>query len=169
MAVTLEKVKKYLNYLFINTTPGAAAGSETWTRVGKSTEWTDTMNVAQTTYDFIEDSAPTTVNNNYQPSASMPLTAFIGDPIYAYVFDIYHKQETDSTTQALRVYQNTAAGGANYAQKTNCLITIENYNIATGVITFSIAQSGTPTLGTATVTTGTDGAPTPVFTPETAA
>ena len=29
-----EKLKKHLNYLFINTEPGAASGSEEWARVG---------------------------------------------------------------------------------------------------------------------------------------
>jgi len=153
----------------MNITPNLAAGSETWKRIGKSVEWTDTMNVQQTTYDFIEDSSPTTVNENYQPSTSMPLTAFIGDPIFAYIFDIYQKQQTDATTQILRVFQNTVTTGSRVAQRTNVLITIDNYNIATGVITFNIAQSGTPTAGTASIaeSTDTDGETiyTPTFTP----
>jgi hypothetical protein len=151
-----EKLKKHLNYLFINTAPGSAVGSEEWARVGKSTEWTDTMNAKTSTYDYIEDSSPTDVIESYQPSTSMPLTADIGDPVYEYVFDLYSRQETDATTKAMRVFQNKNSTGDSIAQVTNCTITIENFNIATGVITFVMKQSGTPIPGTAEVVQGTD-------------
>ena len=164
----MEKLKKHLNYLFINTTPGVGSGSETWARVGKSTEWTDTMNPKTTTYEYIEDSGPTDIIENYQPSTSMPLTAFIGDPVYEYVFDLYQRQEVDAMTKALRVFQNKDSSDKNIAQLTDCTITIDNFNFATGVITFSMKQGGTPTLGTAGVTEGTnlsgDKIYTPVFT-----
>ena len=166
----LEKLKKNLNYLFLNTTPGVGKGSETWARVGKSTDWTDTMNAKTTTYDFIEDSGPTDEIESYQPSTSMPLTAYIGDPVYEYVFALYHKQNVDGKTKAMRVFQNKTDNGKNIAQVSDCMVTIENYNFATGIITFSIKQSGTPKTGTAEVTesTNTDGNKvyTPVFTEE---
>ena len=152
----LEKLKKHLNYLFINTTPGVGSGSETWARVGKSTDWTDTMNAKTTTYDFIEDPGPTDVIESYQPSTSMPLTAFIGDPVYEYMFDIYKSQKVDATTKVMRVFQNKTSGNKNEAQVTECTITIESYNFATGVITFLIKQGGAPELGTAVVTETTD-------------
>jgi len=155
-----EKIKKHLSYLFLNTTPEAGVGSENWSRVGKSTEWTDTMNAKSATYDYIEDSSPTDELETYKPTTSMPLTAYIGDPVYEYVFDLYQKQETGSqaVTQALRVYQNKTAGSpaANKAQLTQVLITIENFAFANGVITFLISQRGTPVIGTATVAESID-------------
>jgi hypothetical protein len=155
-----EKLKKNLSYLFLNTNPEAGAGSENWSRVGKSTEWTDTMNAKSATYDYIEDSAPTDELETYKPTTSMPLTAYIGDPVYEFVFDLYQKQETGSqaVTQALRVYQNKSSGSpaANKAQLTKVLITIDNFAFATGVITFLITQRGTPVIGTATVAENTD-------------
>ena len=168
-----EKIKKNLSYLFLNTNPDAGVGSEIWSRVGKSTEWTDTMNAKSATYDYIEDSSPTDELETYKPTTSMPLTAYIGDPVYEYVFDLYQKQETGSqaVTQALRVYQNKAGGNpaANKAQLTQVLITIENFAFATGVITFLISQRGTPAIGTATVAESTDSSGntvwSPVFTP----
>ena len=164
----LEKIKKHLNYLFLNTTPGVGPGSETWARVGKSTEWTDTMNPKTTTHEFIEDSGPTDEIDSYQPSTSVPLTAFMGDPVYEYVFDLYKRQEVDARTKAMRVFQNKTDDNKNIAQVSDCTITIENYNFTTGVITFSIKQGGTPKTGTAAVTesTNTDGDRiwTPVFT-----
>jgi len=153
-----EKMKKHLSYLFINTTPDA--NEPRWSRVGKSTEWTDSMNAKTSTYEYIEDSAPTDEIETYKPTTSMPLTAYIGDPVYEYVFDLYQKQETGSpaVTQALRVYQNKAAGasGANKAQLTQVLITVDNFAFATGIITFLISQRGTPVIGTATVTESVD-------------
>lgn len=170
----LEQTKKYLNYLFLNTDPSSAAGSETWARVGKSTEFTDTMNPTSTTYDYIEDSSPSDTLENYKPTTSMPLTAYVGDPIFEYVFGLYSKQETgaQANTKAMRVWQVKNTDGKNIAQQTDVLITIDNYNIATGVITFNIAQKGTPTLGTAAVveSSDTDGNRiwTPTFTADTA-
>ena len=144
------KVKKHLNYLFLNTNPG---GSETWARVGKSTEWTDTMNAKTETFEYIQDSSPTDVIESYQPSTSMPLTAYIGDPIYDYVFDLYKNQDVSEkcATKAMRVFQNETSDGKNIAQHTDCTITIDNFNFATGVITFLIKQNGTPVSGTATI------------------
>jgi len=170
-----EKLKKNLSYLFINTTPGAGPESQTWSRVGKSTEWTDSMNAKTSTYEYIEDSSPTDEIEAYKPTTSMPLTAYIGDPVYEFVFDLYQRQETSgqAVTQALRVYQNKAPGNAsaNKAQLTQVIITIDNFAFATGVITFLISQRGTPVIGTATVTENIDASGnmtwTPVFTPGT--
>jgi len=168
-----EKLKKHLSYLFINTNT-AGTGAAKWSRVGKSTEWTDSMNAKTTTYEYIEDSAPTDEIETYKPTTSMPLTAYIGDPVYEYIFDLYQKQETgaQAVTQALRVYQNKAGGssGANKAQLTQVLITIDNIAFATGVVRFLISQRGTPVIGTATVTESVDESGniswSPVFTPE---
>lgn len=167
---TYEKIKTHLNYLFLNTAPNATAGSETWSRVGKSTEWTDTMNVNVTTHEYIEDSGPTDVIENYQPSTSMPLMAYLGDPIYEYVFGLYKNQDVSSNavTKAMRVFQNQDSEGRNAAQMTDCTVTIDNFNFTTGVITFNIAQGGTPVSGTAQVTEVIDASGnrkwTPVFT-----
>ena len=164
-----EKLKKHLSYLFLNTNPESTAGSEKWSRVGKSTEWTDTMNAKSVTYDYIEDSAPTDELETYKPTTSMPLTAYIGDPVYEFVFDLYQKQETGSqaVTQALRVYQNKASDNpaANKAQLTKVLVTIDNFALATGVITFLISQRGTPVIGTATVAESTDSSGNTIWTP----
>ena len=156
-----EKIKKHLSYLFLNTNPDSGVGSESWSRVGKSTEWTDTMNAKSSTYEYIEDSAPTDELETYKPTTSMPLTAYIGDPVYEFVFDLYQKQETgsQSVTQALRVYQNKDTGTnpeANKAQLTQVLITIDNFAFATGIITFLITQRGTPVIGSAVVEESVD-------------
>ena len=167
-----ERLKKNLNYLFLNTSPDAELGSESWSRVGKSTEWTDTMNVKTTTYEYIEDSGPTEVIENYQPSTSMPLTAYAGDPVYEYIFDLYRKQDVgvNAFTKAMRVFQSKTGGNSYKAQISDCTVTIDNFNFTTGVITFNIKQGGTPRFGSATVSEGIDAHGnricTPVFTAE---
>jgi hypothetical protein len=162
-----EKLKKHLNYLFLNITPESASGSESWARIGKSTEWTDTMNAKSTTYEYIEDSGPTDVIESYQPTTSMPLTAYIGDPIYEYIFDLYHRQEVSgkAVTKVLRVFQNKVADGNYKAQVSNCNITIENFNFTSGVITFLIKQGGTPVYGTASVAESIDSSGNKVWIP----
>ena len=127
------------------------------------------MNAKATTHEYIEDSGPTDVIESYQPSTNMPLTAYIGDPVYEYVFGLYKNQETDARTKAMRVFQNKTSDGKYEAQETDCTVTIENFNFVTGIITFAIKQSGTPKLGAAEVAESTDSDGnkkyTPTFTP----
>lgn len=159
--MALEKGKKYLNFLFLNVTPKGE--TPTWARVHYATEWTDTMNPNVVTYDYIADSAPTNEVENYAPSTNIPYTAYIGDPIYDYVFDLYQKQSTgtDTVTQALRVYQQKS-DGANVATLTDATIVIQDFNDAEQTLSFDITQRGTPIQGTAVVDTSGK----PVFTPE---
>ncbi len=168
-APILERVKKSSNFLFIDTKPGAA-GSPAWGRVGKSTEWTETMNATTETFDYIEDTAPTDELSTYRPSASIPHTANIGDPVYDFVFELYRMQATgsDAVTQMMKVFQQkNADSSANLALTAAALIVVDNYNIATGVLTYTVTQRGTPIHGTAVVSV-VDGVPVPVFTADSA-
>lgn len=157
----MERVKKHLNYLFLDTTPGEA--SETWKRAGKSTDFAKAMNAETETFDYIEDENPTTELNSYRPSISQTQAAYIGDPIYDFVFDLYFRQATgsDAITKCMEVYQQKNSDStANLAEQCDALITIDTYDRVAGTITYTIEQRGTATKGTATVV---DGAP--VFTP----
>ena len=163
-----ERLKKHLNFLFLNTSPEAAFGSESWSRVGKSVEWTDTMNAKTATYEYIEDAGPTEVIENYQPSTSMPLTAYQGDPVFEYVFELYRRQDIGAaaSTRVLRVFQSKTGDGRYRAQVSDCTVTVDNFNFTTGVITFNIKQGGTPRFGTATVSEGADAHGNRIWTPE---
>ena len=162
----LERVKKYNNYLFINVIPSTPV-TPSWGRVGKSTEWTDNMNPATETFDYIEDTAPTDELSTYKPSTSVPHTAYIGDPVYDFIFELYRKQATgsDAVTQLMKVFQQKNTAGANLALTAEALITIDNYNFATGILTYTVTQRGTPTHGTARIAM-VDDVPTPEFTPD---
>ena len=156
-----KKIKKQLNYLFLNTVPNAAAGTEKWSRAGKAAEWTDMMNVKTVSHDYIEDESPTDVIEYYQPSVSVPLTAYKGDPVYEYVFGLYQKQDVspNTATKVLRVFQSTNPQGKNIAQVTDCAVIIDNFNFATGVITFMIKQCDAPVFGVAEVAAAMDTIP----------
>ena len=154
---TLERVKKYLNYLFLDTTP--AGESPTWKRATKSTDLAIAMNAETETFDFIADESPTDEIKNYKPSISQTQTAYIGDPVYDYIFDLYNKQGigSDAVTKAMIVYQQTKTVGSatkNIALQFDALITIDTYEIVAGTITYTIGQRGTPTHGTATIAEG---------------
>jgi len=161
---TYTKIKKHLNYLFINTTP--LNETPTWARVMKSTEWTDTMNATTTTYDYIADASPTDVVEQYSPEISVALTAYVGEPVYNYVYELYKNQSTGSeiNTQALRVFQHTTAG-VHDAQLSNVTVIIDSYNFASGIITFKVKQSGNITLGTATISSTDDDSGNTIYTP----
>jgi len=149
-----ERLRKHLNYLYLNVRLNAFPGTETWARVGKSTEWTDTMNVQTTIFDYIEDSSPTEIIEHYQPVTSMPLRAYEGDPIYEYVFELYRNQEVGGAAHSrmLRVFQSRTDNGERFkAQRCDCTVTIDNFNFATGVVTFNIKQNGSPRMGGAAI------------------
>ncbi len=158
----LTRVKKHLNYLFLDTTPGET--SATWKRAGKSTDFAIAMNNEQETFDYIADESPTTELKSYKPTVAQTQAAYIGDSIYDYVFDLYNQQATgsDAVSKGMIVYQQKSGTGEsapNVAIQFEALITIDTYDIVAGTITYTIEQRGTATKGTAVVT---DGAP--VFT-----
>ena len=152
--MALEKVKKYLNRLFLDTTPKKEA--PTWKRATKSTDLAIAMNAETETFDFIADESPTDEIKSYKPTITQTQTAYIGDPIYDYIFSLYDKQGvgSDAVTKAMIVYQQKKAvseAQENVALQFDALITIDTYDIVAGTITYTIGQRGTPTHGTAVI------------------
>lgn len=152
--MALEKVKKHLNYLFLDTTPGGE--SPTWKRARTSTDLAHAMNPETETFDYIADESPTDELKSYKPSIAQTQTAYIGDPVYDYVFGLYESQGVGSNavTQGMIVYQQkkaVAEAQENVALQFEALITIDTYDIVAGTITYTIGQRGTPTHGTAVI------------------
>ncbi|HBU13329.1 MAG TPA: hypothetical protein DEB31_11625 [Clostridiales bacterium] len=153
----LERVKKYQNYLFLNITPKAETPS--WKRVGTATDFAAAMNGETETFDYIADESPTTELKTYKPTIAQTQTAYIGDPIFDYVFDLYNRRATgsDAVGQGMLVYQQKAGMGddaGNVAVLFDALITIDTYDIVAGTITYTIEWRGTPVNGTAKVVGG---------------
>lgn len=156
----IEKVRKHLNKLFLNTTPKSQTA--TFMRVKTSTDFAIAMNAENETLDFIADESPSEELKSYKPSIGQTQTAYIGDPIYDYVFSLYEAQAvgTDAVTQAMVVFQQEKTVGeakAHIAQLFDVLITVDTYDIAACTLTYTINQRGSVKHGTATV--GEDGKP----------
>ena len=156
-----ERLKKHLNYLFLNVAPGA--GAPQWKRAAKSTDFAIKMNGKTETYDYIADESPTEDLTSYSPEVSQTQTAYIGDPVYDYVFSLYSNQSTgaDAVTDALLVYQQKS-GGSNVAAKFGVTVTVDTYDIVAGTVKYKLSQRGTAAHGAAAVA-GDGGV---VFTPE---
>ena len=71
--MALEKVKKYLNRLFLDTTPEKEA--PTWKRATKSTDLAIAMNAETETFDFIADESPTDEIKSYKPTITQTQTS----------------------------------------------------------------------------------------------
>ena len=146
----LERLKKHLNYLFLNISPSGT--SPQWKRASKSTDFAVRMNGKSETYDYIADEGPTEDLTGYAPELSQTQTAYIGDPVYDYVFSLYSNQATgsDAVTDALLVYQQKS-GNANAAAKFAATVTIDTYDIVAGTIKYKLQQRGAAERGAATV------------------
>ena len=152
--MSLELVRKHLNKLFLDTAPGAAA--PVFTRVKTSTDFAVAMNGETETKDFIADENPSDDLKSYKPSIAQTQTAYIGDPVYDYIFSLYEKQAvgTEAITKCLIVYQQEKEVGEtkeHIAQLFDVLITIDTYDLVAQTITYTLSQRGTPAHGTATL------------------
>ena len=145
-----ERLKKHLNYLFLNVAPGGA--NPDWKRASKSTDFSVKMNAKSETYDYIADAGPTEDLKSYAPEVSQTQTAYIGDPVYDYVFSLYAGQRTgsDAVTDALLVYQQKQGSG-NAAAKFSATVTIDTYDIVAGTIKYKLTQRGSAKGGAASV------------------
>ena len=144
-------IKKYHVALFINT---GTSDVPVWTRIQKSTDNTITANAVTNEFDFIVDESPTTVLDQYKPSLSQPITMYKGNSDYNFFFDRFFNLKTgdDAVTDVLIVYLAEDVGGAYKAQKSSCVVVIDNMNPVESTITASINFNGTVDTGTVVVT-----------------
>ena len=146
-------IKKYHVALFINT---GTSDVPVWTRIQKSTDNTITANAVTNQFDFIVDESPTTVLDQYKPSLSQPITMYKGNDDYNFFFDHFFNLKTgdDAVTEILIVYYAEDVGSAYKAQKSSCVVVIDNMNPVESTITASIDFNGTVDTGTVVVTSG---------------
>lgn len=151
--VKQEMRKKHLNYLFLNT---GTKETPAWVRVSKSTDFAIAYNGETEVFDYIANENPTTELQRYSPSIPQTQKAIIGDGIYDFIADMARKQKTglDAVVQAMIVRQQKDSSGKNLAETFNALLTIDTDDFVAGTITYTIAQRGDVTLGTATVAEG---------------
>ena len=142
-------------------------GSSNWALIGLGvTTGTIDMNANTTTEQYIHESSAYNSIDSYAPSMAITQTAYKGDDVYDYVFDLYLNRKTgsDCETDMLNIYLKETTGGSTYtAEKQNVAIEVTNYGGDAGSpvsIEYTIHFNGDNTLGTATITDGV-----PSFTP----
>ena len=167
MATTKVTRPKVLT--FLNTTP-SSVDTATYGLLGLGvTTGQVSMGANVTTEQYIHQETAYNSIDSYAPSIAITQTAFKGDAVYDFIFDIYYNRKigSDCETDILNIYlTETATGSAYKAEKQKVAIEISSYGGDAGnpvQIEYTIHYNGSATLGTATISDGT-----PTFTATTA-
>lgn len=152
------KVKKHHVLYMIN--EGTAEAAD-WTRIGKSTESTITMNAETEQFDYIDQAVPTTDLVRYAPSFSHPITAYKGEPDFDFAWRMFYNLEVNQAKKDfLIIYQNSEPTADTWeAWAGNVLCVVDSADWVAGIVTMSFSINGEPKLGTVVITDGE-----PVFT-----
>lgn len=141
--------------IYMNTTPSAGAGSETWSLVGVGVnELSIEYNPQTTTEQDIVSATADTEITGYQPTAGASQKVNKGDPVYNFVNGLRKKRALlgDSQTDIIMVdLYETESGGAYPAEKQVVSISIDNYGGAASdplSIGYTINFKGDSTIGT---------------------
>lgn len=159
MADEIEKIGRDKIATYINTTPSATA---TYALLGLGvTTGQIAMNGNVTTEQYIHQTTSYNSVDSYAPTFDVTQTAFKGDPVYDYVFDLYMNRATqsDAETEILNIYLAEAGTevGTYIAEKQNVCIEISNYGGDAGnpvVIEYVVHFNGNHEKGTALITNG---------------
>lgn len=151
----MPQLEKQLNQLFLNTGTAMA-------RAGKTEENSIDLEPVTVERNYIDMKETVIETTGFNVTSNYPYVAQIGDEIYDYLFrEFYSMELTQGVTTGIRVFQQPdTLGTGNLAWQFDAKITITNYNMATGIITFDLTHSNI-VLGSATV--DVDGLP--IFTP----
>lgn len=153
----VEKIKRKLQAVFMDVTPAAEPGSETYEIVGINTTDLSISYNPQTNseQDIVSDTAETEITG-YQPTAAVTQQATKGDPVYEFINEMRKKRAVlaDSYTTIVLVdlYDAAeAADGSFEAELQPVSIQIDSYGGAGGEplsIGYTINFRGDSTLGT---------------------
>lgn len=150
--ITRPKVLTYLN-----TTPSTTA---TYGLLGLGvTTGQVSMNANVTTEQYIHQETAYNSIDSYAPNIPITQTAFKGDAVYDFIFDIYYNRKigSDCETDILNIYLAEDSNSSYKAEKQNVAIEISSYGGDAGnpvQIEYTIHYNGSATLGTATITGG---------------
>lgn len=125
------------------------------------------MNGNVTTEQYIHQTTAYNSIDTYAPSFSVTQTAFKGDDVYDYIFDLYINRATqsDAETKILNVYLAEPKTGGYLAEEQGVAIEISSYGGDAGnpvSIEYVVHFNGNHTIGKATITEGV-----PTFTADT--
>lgn len=158
---TIKKIKRSEFAAFLNTAPTSTA---VYSRMGKGiTGQTISYNPTVNTEQYIDEDSATNSLDAYAPSINTPQTCYAGEPVFEFVDGLRRKRAigADAETDIVLVYiysQNGNTAGKYDAEKCKCVISIEDFGGDAGnpvSITYTVSLNGDPTIGTATITSGT--------------
>lgn len=163
MADTLL-IKKHLVKPFLNK---GTSSSPNWVQIKKTTDFTRAMNPVTEERDYISDEHPTTEITDYKPSIPVTLTTYKGEDDFDYLYSFYKKRAigADAQTEFLLVSifdsVTKTVGDVDttyyYAEKTNCTLAVDEWNLSGKTLSATIYENGTPDIGYVTIE---DGVPT---------
>lgn len=128
-----------------------------WLRIKKSTVLTISYNPETEDFDYIADDTKTTEVKAYAPAIDQDLAILPNEEDYEFVNGMRKKLPVgkEAHLNCLLVYLNDGTSSSGfYAEKTDAVITFNDYNAVDGVIDFNIGFCGTPEKGTATIVEG---------------
>lgn len=152
--VTRPKILTYLN-----TTPAVESPTYGLLGLGVTTGQIG-MNASVTTEQYIHQETAYNSVESYAPNISITQTAYKGDAVYDYVFDLFYNRKTgsDCETDILNVYLVETEGENTYkAERQKVAIEISSYGGDAGSpvqIEYTIHYNGSADKGTATITEG---------------
>lgn len=155
-------IKKHLIQPFLN--KGTSAAPE-WVQIKKATDFTRSMNPVTEERDYIADEHPTTELTDYKPSEGLTITTYKGEPDFDLMYSLYKKRAIGSDAQMefmlVNVFDKVVSNGKtyNYADKSNCTVTVDEFNTSGSSLTCTVYENGTSTAGYVEFTDGK-----PVFT-----
>ena len=161
-----QLIKKHLIKPFLN--KGSSESPE-WVQIKKTTDFVRSMNPVTEDRDYIADEHPTTEITDYKPSIPVTVTTYKGEEDFDYLYSKYKERAIGSDAQTdfllVSVFDSvTKTEGETettyyYAEKSNCTLAIDEWNISGNSLGATIYENGTPSIGYVVFTDGS-----PVFT-----
>lgn len=157
----ITKITRPMIAHFLNT---ATTGTEVFTRMGKGiTGGTISYNPSVSTEQYINEDSATNSVDSYSVSQPVPQTAYIGEPIFDYIYSKLKLRAVGSlaNTTVLNVFLfdkvGTTTPATFYAEKNNCTIQLDDFGGDAGspvIINYTLLYNGDPVKGSAAINAG---------------
>lgn len=148
-------------------------GDSTWSRIGKGvTGYTIGFNPSVTTEQYIDQDNANNSVDSQAITAPIPLTCYVGEPIFDYLYDLYKKgalgSELETEILDVSLFDKVGTGEDKFfAKKYACVIQLDDFGGDAGagvVMNATILYNGDAVNGSVVITDGK-----PVFTANPAA
>lgn len=153
-------LRKHMCIPFLDT---GKSGTESWTRIDKSTIFSLNPNPQTEKEDYICHETPVTVVDHYEPELPQEIVMNEGNPMYDFIFDLFYSLPVGSECVVPALICFPGSGKKAWRVKENVLV-LGEMNTVDKKISFTLNLGGDIEKGTYTITQGA-----PTFTPGAAA